>query len=182
MPSANNKHNVGEEREKWIPNTKANSLTDYSNYYKLGMVFAFCLKLKECLELNLPSIFWKDLAGQEIIWEDIKSININQYGCIEKIEKMSSDDLEYLDESFTTFLGDGQEYELEFGGKDKKLSSANRHEYIEKSKAMHLYSVMRSFRMIKRGLQETMFPFFYNCLSATELEQKMTGMDYVEKS
>lgn len=179
VQSPNNKHNVGEERDKWIPNPKANSLTDLNNYYKLGMIFAYCVKLKECLEVNLPSIFWKYVSGESIFWEDIKSVNHNQFVCLEKISKMTADDLEYLDEKFTTFLGDGQEYELEFGGRNRKLTIQNRLEYIEMSKALHMNSLFKAFKMIKRGLEESIFPFYYNISKAYDLEQKMMGMNYV---
>ena len=59
IPSPNNRQNTGDERDKWVPNPKANSVTDFDNFYRLGMVLAFCWKIRECLEVNLPSIFWQ---------------------------------------------------------------------------------------------------------------------------
>jgi hypothetical protein len=179
IPSANNKHNVGDEREKWVPNPKANSITDLENYYKLGMIFAYCVKLKECLEVNLPSFLWKFIAGEELTWEDIKSVNINQYVCLEKISKMTAEDLEYLDERFTTFLGTGEEYELEYDGKSRILNIDNREEYIEKCKSLHMNALLKPFEMIKRGLQESIMPLYFNWFCASDLEEKMMGMNYV---
>jgi hypothetical protein len=127
----------------------------------------------------MPSIFWKYVSGEPIVWEDIQTVNLNQYVCLEKISKMTASDLEYLDEKFTTFLGDGQEYELEYGGRMKTLTFDNRAEYVEKSKVVHMSSLMKAFEMIKRGLEETIFPYYYSWFKAPDLEKKMMGMNYV---
>ena len=60
-------HNVGEEREKWVPNPKANSRTDLENFYKVGFVIAFVLKTRECLEVSITSLFWKYLISRLIL-------------------------------------------------------------------------------------------------------------------
>lgn len=59
VSSPNSVHNVGEEREKWVPNPKANSITDLENYYKIGAMLALTLRIHECVELSMPSIFWQ---------------------------------------------------------------------------------------------------------------------------
>ena len=61
--SPNSVHNIGEERDKYVPNPKANSKTDVDNYYKFGIVLALCLKMNEVFNISLPSIFWKYLVG-----------------------------------------------------------------------------------------------------------------------
>lgn len=177
--SPNNVHNVGEDRDKWIPNPKANSLTDLDNFYKLGMLMSVSFKQMECLELNLPRLFWKYMQTGKLEWEDIRLINVNQVVCLEKILSMSDADLEYLEETFTTFLGDGQEYELEFEGKQKKLTVQNRHEYVEKCKQIHLECLRRPFDMIRRGFFDSTFSYFGNDLSSEEFEKHNCGMNYV---
>lgn len=67
IKSPNAVHNVGEEREKLIPNPKATSLTDQRNYFKLGMLLAISYKMMECLELDLPSCFWKQFYGTKAL-------------------------------------------------------------------------------------------------------------------
>ena len=64
IKSPNSLHNVGEEREKMVPNPKANSQSDLDNYYKVGMLFAVSIKLRECLELDLPQILWKYIMSR----------------------------------------------------------------------------------------------------------------------
>jgi len=54
---------VGDERDRLVPNPKANSQADLDNYYKIGILIAFCLKVRDCIELNLPSILYKYLLS-----------------------------------------------------------------------------------------------------------------------
>lgn len=64
IKSPNSLHNVGEEREKMVPNPKANSNADLDNFYKVGIVLAVSLKMRECVEFNLPSILWKYILSK----------------------------------------------------------------------------------------------------------------------
>jgi hypothetical protein len=141
---------------------------------------AVCFKLGDCLELSLPSIFWKYFMSGELEWEDVKSVNLNQVVCLEKIQSMSATDLEYLEETFMTFLGDGQEYEIELGGNSKKLTVENKIEYIEKCKQLHLHCIIKPFEMIRRGFTDSSFFFFTQGLTFHEANLRVCGMEYVE--
>lgn len=177
--SPNNKHNVGEEREKWIPNPKANSISDLDNFYKIGIALTICYKLQECLEFNFPLIMWKYFLTGSIEWDDIKGVNLNQVVCLDKIATMTEEDLEYLEETFTTFLGDGQEFELEIGGKQRKLTVANRHEYIEKCKAIHLQCLIKPFEQLRKGFQSSTPSYLLRDNTPEETDKIFTGMNYV---
>lgn len=173
-------HNVGEERDKWAPNPKANSKTDLENFYKLGMVMALAKRLSECLQLNLPSIFWSYLlTGKELEWDDIKYVNLNQWVCVNKIATMDPTDLEYLEESFCTFLNDGREYELVPNGKQIKLTVENRSQYVALSKSLQISSLMKPFEAIRRGFVESIYPYVYQVLHPQQLEKLISGMNYV---
>lgn len=118
-------------------------------------------------------------SARTLEWEDIKTININQYVCIEKIQTMSEEDLEYLEETFVTFLCDGQECELEKGGRNKKLTALNRKEFIEKTKQIHLSHLRKPFEMIRRGFVESSFAYSYLYTVPSALEAEVCGMNYV---
>lgn len=92
---------------------------------------------------------------------------------------MNEADLEYLEETFITFLGDGLEYELEVGGKTKKLTLQNKAEYIEMTKQVQMASLLKPFDMIKRGFMDSCFTFFVSGLSYSEMDTRICGMDYV---
>lgn len=143
------------------------------------MLMSISYKQMECLELNLSSIFWKYLSTRKIEWEDLKWINVNQVVCLEKITAMTDTDLEYLEETFTTFLGDGQEYELEVGGKLKKLTSENRHEYVQKCKQIHIECLKKPFEAMRKGFFDSTFTYVAVDIAPDEIEKHVCGMNYV---
>jgi E3 ubiquitin-protein ligase HERC2 len=186
IKSPNGVHNVGDERDKWVPNPMATSLTDSDNFFKLGIFIAFSLKMRECIELDLPTIFWKYLfgsirvtEGNGLVWDDIKAININLHVCLEKIESMPDSDLEYLDERFVTFLSDGSSYELLANGKDLLVTPQNKARYIQLCKQVHLAQIERPFSMIKKGFNAMVPQCYIDMFTAEELEKEICGSNFV---
>ena len=180
VKSPNSVHNVGEERDKWVPNPKANSETDMDNFYRLGIVMALGLRTEECLSLNLPSVFWKYLQGTPLLWEDYKKVNVNQVVCLEKIKTMTSEDVEFLDEKMVTFLNDGQEFDLIPGGSKVKLTIANRVEFACKSSYVHLMQLEKVFRMIHKGFHDSIQTERTYLYSASDLEDILSGTDHID--
>ena len=179
LKSPNGVHNVGEERDKWIANPKANSRTDFDNFYRLGMVIAIAFKNLDCIELLLPSCFWRYMVYGKLDIEDIRGVNVNQLVCFEKMQKMADEDIEYLDEKFTTFLSDGQEFELVPYGRQEKLTMQNKSEYIRLSQLIHKEQLIKPFEMARRGFRDSTFNHRYVSYTPTEMEKRITGMDYV---
>jgi hypothetical protein len=164
----------------------ATSLTDSDNFFKLGIFIAFSLKMRECIELDLPTIFWKYLfgsirvtEGNGLVWDDIKAININLHVCLEKIESMPDSDLEYLDERFVTFLSDGSSYELLANGKDLLVTPQNKARYIQLCKQVHLAQIERPFSMIKKGFNAMVPQCYIDMFTAEELEKEICGSNFV---
>ena len=180
VKSPNAVHNVGEERDKWVPNPKANSKTDLDNLYKVGFVMAIALKHGDCFELSLPSCFWKYLLTGKIEWDDIKCININQHGCLEKMAKMQESDIEYLEQNFTTFLSDGKEYEILPNGRHLKLTAENKLTYVELCKQYHICNLEKAFEQLRRGFLDSVHNYIIAAYSHQELEQVICGANYVE--
>jgi HECT-domain (ubiquitin-transferase) len=119
------------------------------------------------------------ILGGKISWDGYKSVNLNQYVCLEKIISMTEEEIEYLEETFTTFLADGKEYDLEINGRDKKLTIQNRGEYIEKCKQIHLQQLEKPFWYIRNGFKDYIAHYRYMHLTPIALEQRLCGMDYV---
>ena len=161
---------MGDDREKWVPNPKANSLTDLDNYYRLGILLAVCFKQRECVELSLPTIAWKYLLTRSLDWQDVRAVSVNQVVCLEKILSMPDQDLDYLEETFTTFLADGQEYELMPGGKQRRLTVANRHEYVHRCRQVLLHSLRKPLEHLRSGFLDSAFSYVAADMAADELE------------
>jgi HECT-domain (ubiquitin-transferase) len=187
IKTPNNIHSVGDERDRVCPNPKANSLSDRGNYFKLGVIYGLSLMLFDSLPIDVPSVFWKYLLnssesnfGNGLEWQDIQKINLNQYNCLEKIKGLSSEELSYLGQKFTTYLLDGKEIELFPGGSKVELNSSNRLEYIELCKQIHLNELLKAFKQMARGWRKFIPSFLYYLITPSQLESGIVGVKGVD--
>ena len=179
IPSPNGVHGVGEEREKLVPNPNAVSKTDMSNFFKVGLFIGFSLLSKQCINLSLPSIFWRYLLGRDIEWKDLKTIDLNIVHCIDRIMRMSPDDIEVLEQPFITYLSDGCEIELKRKSENMKVTSENRQEYFQLAKKVLLERICSPFESIRKGFYTVVPIWNLQGASAKRLEQLVCGSDYV---
>ena len=188
MKTPNNIHSVGDERDRLSPNPKANSLADSDNYFKLGVVYALSTIMFESLQIDVPTIFWKYLLQSSglvmkpgLEWEDIQKVNLNQYNCLEKIKTLADDELEYLDQTFTTYLSDGKEFELFPNGSKVKVDVTNRVTYIELCKQVHMAELLKPFASIRRGFKKFAPGFVYSLITPVNMEAGIVGIKGVHK-
>ena len=89
-------------------------------------------------------------------------MDLSTHKCLEDIEKLDPENLEYLDQNFTIYLADSSEYTLKPNGRTIKLTQNNKEEYIYLAKKAYLASFLPQFEKIKEG--------FYSLLSAAMLK------------
>lgn len=66
IKSPNSLHNLGRERDKYIPDPYAIDLRSMESFYKLGFVMAAVYASGEIININLPSIFWKYILSKKL--------------------------------------------------------------------------------------------------------------------
>lgn len=72
----NSVNNVGANRDKWVPNPGARSALELDMFEFLGRLMGLAVRTRQCLDLNLPSIVWKQLVGSPLAREDLEAIDI----------------------------------------------------------------------------------------------------------
>lgn len=95
----------------------------------VGKLMGIAIRAKHILNLDLPSIVWKQLVGSEITRHDLEAIDALSYKLFDQLSELEKQDqvdpeaFEDLVESltFTTRSTDGREVELMEGGKNKKV-------------------------------------------------------------
>jgi E3 ubiquitin-protein ligase HERC2 len=180
IPTPNNANNVGEERDRLIPNPSANSVSDMDNYYKVGMAIGQIARQYDNLPLRLPSCFWRYLVGLPISWQDYASININQFNCLKEIEKMSDDELEALQENMIVYLPNGKVFELVKGGKEVALNRCNRVFFVENIKKVLLSQLEPAFRLMRDGFRSMVPSGTVEFTTPDGLEKYVCGADFVD--
>jgi len=94
---------------------------------------------------------------------------------------MPEEELEYLDESFVTFLLDGSEIELKPNGKNITLTAENKYEYLSLIKEKNFSQFIPAFKAIRDGFYMFASPYtFTKFLTPKTFEQRLCGVNYVD--
>jgi hypothetical protein len=95
----------------------------------VGKLMGVALRGKHTLNLDLPSIVWKQLVGSEITRYDLEAIDTFSYKVFDQVvnaenqEGVNAETFgDLIDLNFTTTSTDGREIELVEGGKDIKVT------------------------------------------------------------
>ncbi len=89
----------------------------------LGAVMGCSVRTKNFLNLDMPSIIWKQLVDTAVNRKDLENIDRYTIQCLDdviSIQKKGVDETNFNDliqEKFVTYLSDGSEVELLPGGK-----------------------------------------------------------------
>ncbi|GAB5369199.1 hypothetical protein AAMO2058_001385000, partial [Amorphochlora amoebiformis] len=161
VPVPNSKDGgVGDNQEKWIPNPSCRSALHISNYAFVGKLMGVAIRGSHMLNLDLPSLVWKPLVGENVTLSDVKTIDVISCGLIEKLSTagapgsdISKENYEdYVPESFVMIGYDDKQVELKENGKDTKPTWENRLEYINLLKVSKLNEVRSQVAAIRKGL------------------------------
>jgi hypothetical protein len=134
---SNSVNNVGTNREKWVPNPSARAPLELEMYEFLGRLMGMAIRTRQCLDLNFPSILWKQLVGSPILREDLEAIDImliQSMDSVRNIDKQGITEQMFQDvimETFTTISTDDRAVELKAGGVNIPVTFQNREEYAD---------------------------------------------------
>ena len=114
IPSPNQKAGVGLFKEKWVLNPSIKSINQLDMLKFLGGLMGLAIRSKNYLDLNLPSIVWKQITQSTLDRKDLEYIDkcsINYLDEMTNIDKRNITDNETFnmafDETFTTYLSNG---------------------------------------------------------------------------
>ena len=181
IPTPNNKTGHGEYREKWTINPSASQRNHLEMFSFLGSLIGMSFRLSHLLPLNLTSAFWKQLVGETLDRNDLKSIDAYCVQCLEDItdiEKKGIDAASFesvIYETFVTRLSDGTQKELKAKGKDTIVTFENRYEYVQLVEKVRLEEGLKQMEAIRKGMLKVIPQSLVKLYSWCELEIKICG-------
>eukprot|EP01018_Ginkgo_biloba_P006327 Gb_17176 [translate_table: standard] len=125
------------DRRRFFPNPTSGVNPGHLTYFRFcGRVIALALMHRVQIDIVLARIFFMQLAGKSISWEDVQDADPCVYSSCKKILDMDAEfiDSDALALTFVTEveeLGSRKVVELCTGGRDLVVSSKNRHQYVE---------------------------------------------------
>jgi E3 ubiquitin-protein ligase HERC2 len=168
----NGRSGMGWNRETFVPNQlpeERNGVafkTRIRMYEWLGQFMGLAVRSKTYLNINLPSIVWKDLVHDQITMNDVKSIDhlgfniIDQLSAAAREEDMSHEtfDENMKNVKFTVMCSDGVVRPLIKNGAHVSISWSNKHIFSEALIRYRLGEFREQTEAIMRGLA-TVIPY-----------------------
>lgn len=150
---------VGDNRDKFIIDPTATNPQHLNQFRFFGKLIGVAIRSKNPLSLDLPSVFWKPLVGQNLSRQDLKDIDYSTSTSLERIEQMDENTFsENISCFWTTLLSDGRtNVELIEGGSEIMVTYETRKEFVEKCYQARLNEANKQMNAIKDGL-ETIVP------------------------
>jgi len=182
----NGVNNVGINREKWIPNPAATSPLHFEMYSFLGKIMGSAIRSQHFLDLNLPSIVWKQLVQQTLGKEDLEGIDHSQMQSLKAIrcidEQGVTEELfpDVFDFDFSITGLDGSVVQLKPNGLQDKVTFANRHEYADLVEEYRMQEFSKQVKAIRSGLAQVVPSRLLTLFTWDELEVFVCGHPEVD--
>ena len=181
VPTQNNVHNIGENREAWIINPSATSDIDYMLFNFLGKLMGAAIRTQNNLNLSLPPLFWKKILMETLGIRDLRGMDVCVVQILEILRnpaanELTRDNFQYAyEEMFTTRDSSGRDVELFAGGREKAVTFDNCGEYAELVGKIRLAENPKAYTMIREGIQAVVPIDYLNLFSWKQLETLVCG-------
>lgn len=75
VPSINNQAKIGNAKDKFVLNPSARSTYQLQLFEFFGALMAVAIRTATHFTLDLPMLFWKNIVGEVIEFEDIEQVD-----------------------------------------------------------------------------------------------------------
>ena len=181
IPTPNNSHNMGENRDCWIVNPSATSPIEYEMFLFLGKLMGVAIRTQNNLNLSLPPLFWKRLLLDQVNVKDLRSIDVCLVQILEILSNPEANKItpeifnDSYDEKFTAKDTSGKEVELKENGKNIQVTYENAKEYSELVEKMRLGEAQKAYEMIRKGMSAVIPMDYLNLLSWRQVQTLVCG-------
>ena len=184
IKTPNNKNQIGQNRDKYMPNPLAKSNLQKNMYYFIGNLMLHSLSSGNVLSLNLHPIFYKKLLNYEIPFKDIETVDKFSYKFITSLETIKDEkefkekynDLFFVvnsssDYSLIDLIKDGQYIKVTFD----KLP-----EYIKLYKEFLIKEIDEQVSIIRKGIFDILDENVSSLLTPQDLEEYICGKPHLD--
>ena len=175
-PSPNNDAKLGRGRDKFVINPSAKSAYHLQLFEFLGILMGCSVRTGTHLTLDLPMLFWKQLVGQKVEFEDLEEVDESLKDLVNIFQNYSRVQFEEtIMETFSTTLSNKTVVELKKGGNKIPVLYEDRFEYVQKVLHARMRESILQIEAIKKGLTLLIPLPFLNGMSAKDLEIWVSG-------
>jgi len=159
VPCPNSEHNLGENRDAWLPNPSSDSPLHMDLYLFLGKLFGVAIRTQNNLNLSLPPAFWKRLIFDEVTIADLKGFDECIFQTLNILRNMEAQGINAANfssafdgETFTTRDSSGRTVELCPDGANRLVTFENALEYADLLEKQRLTEAGAAYAAIRKGM------------------------------
>ena len=179
IKTPNNKNEIGQNRDKYMPNPLAKGQLNKEMYYFIGNLMLHAITSGNVLNLNLHPIFYKKLLGQEISFNEIETLDKLSYKFILSLESIK--DQKEFNEKHNDLVfavhssSDNCLIELIKDGQTKKVTFENLPQYIKLYKEFLINEYDEQISYIHKGIFDILGENLASLLTPQDLDEYVCG-------
>ena len=179
IKTPNNKNDIGELRDKYIINPDCDNINHKKAFEFIGKLMGLSISSEDALNFNLHPLIWKSLLENKVTFNDYKTIDLNLFNLIKKLEEgLSNKDKDLIDIYGLNFViknSNGKDIELIKNGQEIQVTLENVGKYIELVKTMKLEEMKNQIKYIKDGLYSVIGKNILQILNWNQFEEMVCG-------
>jgi hypothetical protein len=180
-PSPNSVNQTGLDRNKLLLNHAMYHTPD--DCFRFGQLLGAATRSKNCLDLDLAQVFWRQLLGYELNLFDLASFDFTTWSQLRFVDPSDSHPYTeqefhevYADLTWHTLLSDGKtRIELRSNGKNLPVAFVERHVFARATAAARFSETALQMEAIRRGLHSIIPPRSLALLTWQEFELRVCG-------
>ncbi|POI25210.1 hypothetical protein CIB84_011040 [Bambusicola thoracicus] len=174
--TSNQGNSSSDTRDMYVPNP---SCKDFPKYEWIGQLMGAALRSKEILVLALPSLVWKQLSGEEVIWsKDFAAVDVELVKLLQMLEEVDREAFNFMfgkELTYTTVRSDQRVVELIPKGSSTVVRFEDRKEFIRLVQKARLEESKEQVEAIRAGLLRVVPQAVLDLLTWQQLEKKVCG-------
>ncbi|XP_029971711.1 E3 ubiquitin-protein ligase HECTD3-like [Salarias fasciatus] len=167
---------ASDAKDYYVPNP---ACKEFHKYEWIGQLMGCALRGKNFLVLALPSLVWKQLTGEPVVWsKDFPAVDSVLVNLLEAMENMDQETFEFRfgeELVYTTLLTDGQMVELIPGGSNVSVHYKDRSQFICLVQKARLEESKQQIAALRAGLLKVVPQAVLDLLTWQEVEKKVCG-------
>jgi hypothetical protein len=182
VPTQNNLHNVGENRDAWIINPSADSPLQLDLLQFLGKLMGVAIRTQNNLNLTLPPLFWKRLMLEEVNLSDLKGVDECCCQMLDILKNLQEHEITpekfpdtFENICFSTHDSCGRLVELVERGSEVLVSYDRAFEYSCMVETFRLNESEKQYAAIRRGMSTVVPLNLLNLFSWKQVESMVCG-------
>jgi hypothetical protein len=182
VPSPNAVHNLGDNRDTWMPNPSVDSALQINMFEFLGKLFGVAVRTKRPLKLALSPLFWKRLQRTQLEFQDLKIFDEDAYQTLDILRHLEDNGIHegnfasvYSGQHFTVIDSGSKTIELLPGGSLIPLTYENHGQYVDLLETQRLREAAGAYAAIRRGMSAVIPVHLFHLFTWQQAEALITG-------